>query len=114
MRQRMIAGAAAIDAAPVAFLLELGFALSRTVGAVSPHLVAGVGFVRDLIELLAVVDGGIRLRITANELVLAVDADVILVSVEALLVLLGPARVLVLSRAFLPGFSSQPPASCPL
>ena len=69
----MVAGAAAMDAALVAPLLEPGFDLRRPVGAVAPHLVAGVGLVQHLIELLAVVDGGIRLGIAAHELVLAVE-----------------------------------------
>ena len=51
-------------------------------------------------------DRGIRLAIEANDLVLAVDADVVLLAVMAFAVLLGPARVLVLSRAFFAGFSS--------
>src|SRR5262245_1742256 len=95
----MVAGPAAMDAALVALRLERLFALDRPVGAVGPHLVAGVGLVQHLIELLAVVHRGIRLGVAADQLVLAVDADVVLVAVEALAVLLGPAGILVLLRS---------------
>src|SRR5262249_25076364 len=94
----MVAGSAATDAALVTLLLEPGFDLCRPVGAVGPHRVAGVGLVEHLIELLAVVDRGIRLGIAADELVLAVNDDVVLVAVEAFLVLLAPARILILLR----------------
>jgi hypothetical protein len=91
----MITGAATMDAALVTLLLKPGFRLYRPVGAVGPHLVAGIGFIQHLIELLAVVHGGIRLGVAADQLVLAVDTNVVLVAVEVLLVLLGPAGVLV-------------------
>jgi hypothetical protein len=73
-------------------LLELGFHLRRPVGAIGRHLVAGIGRVQNLIEVLAIVDRGVVLRIAANDLVLTVDADVVFVAVEALVILLGPAR----------------------
>src|SRR5262245_51891462 len=57
----MVAGPAAMDAALVALRLERLFALDRPVGAVGPHLVAGVGLVQHLIELLAVVHRGVGL-----------------------------------------------------
>jgi len=85
-----------MNPALVALLLELGLHLRRPVGAIGPHLVAGIGLVQNLIELLAIVDRGVGLRIAANDLVLTVDADVVLVAVEALVILLGPARVLIL------------------
>src|SRR5215467_14727739 len=106
LREWMVAGNPTMNPALVAPLLELGFHLRRPVGTIGPHLVAGIGFVQNLIELLAIVDGGVGLRIAANDLVLAVDADVVLVAVEALVVLLGPTRVLillgVLGRLFFP------------
>src|SRR5262245_34308006 len=95
----MVAGAAAMDAALVAPRLQLGLARRRSVGAVGPHLVAGVGLVQQLVELLAVVHRGVGLGPAADQLVLAVDADVVLVAVVALVVLLGPARILVLLRS---------------
>src|SRR5262245_23594090 len=102
----MVAGPAAMNAALVALRLQLGFGLYRPVGAVGPHLAAGVGLVQHLIELLAVVHRGVGPGPAADQLVLAVDADVVLVAVEALAVLLGPARILVLlcspGRLFLP------------
>ena len=52
-------------------------------------------------------------RIAPNDLVLAVDADVVLVAVEAFLVLLRPACVFIFC-AFLPGFSSHPSGVFPL
>ena len=79
----MVAGAAAMDAAPVALFLELRFSFCRPVGAVGPHLVAGVGLVQDLIKLLAVVNRRVGFGIAPNDLVLVVDTDVVLVAVEA-------------------------------
>src|SRR5215468_4472127 len=98
LRERMVAGTPTMNPALVALLLELGFHLRRPVGTVGPHLVAGIGLVQNLIELLAIVDGSIGLGIAANDLVLAIDADVVLVAVEALVILLGPAGVLILLR----------------
>src|SRR5262245_39260348 len=83
-RQRMVAGTPTMNPALVALLLELGFDLRRPVGTIGPHLIAGIGFVQNLIELLAIVDGSVGLGITANDLVVAVDADVVLVAIEAL------------------------------
>src|SRR5215831_8399003 len=87
-----------MDAAPVALFLELRFSFCRPVGAIGPHLIAGVGLVQDLIKLLAVMNGRVGLGIAPNDLVLAVDADVVLVAVEAFLVLLRPASILALLR----------------
>src|SRR5215813_13030918 len=98
LRQRMVAGTATMYPALVALLLELGFHLRRPVGTIGPHLVASIGFVQNLIELLAIVDGSVGLCVAADDLVLAVDADVVLVAVEALVVLFGPACVLILLR----------------
>src|SRR5262249_27299904 len=94
----VVAGAAAMDAAFVALFLELRFSFRRPIGAVGPHLVAGVGLVQDLIKLLAVVNGRVGLGIAPNDLVLAVDTDVVLVAVEAFLTLLRPASILVFLR----------------
>src|SRR5262249_36836276 len=46
--------------------LELRFSFRRPIGAVGPHLVAGVGLVQDLIKLLAVVNGRVGLGIAPN------------------------------------------------
>src|SRR4030095_4136496 len=96
LRERMVAGTPTMNPALVALLLELGFHLRRR--TIGPHLVASIGLVQNLIELLAIVDGGVGLCVAADDLVLAVDADVVLVAVEALVVLLGPACVLILLR----------------
>src|SRR5215468_461714 len=87
-----------MDAAFVALFLELRFSFRRPIGAVGPHLVAGVGLVQDLIKLLAVVNGRIGLGIAPNDLVLAVDTDAVLVALEAFLILLRPASILVFLR----------------
>src|SRR5215475_330828 len=98
LRESMVADTPTMNPTLVALLLELGFRLRRPVGTIGPHLVAGIGLVQNLIELLAIVDGGVGLGIAANDLVLAIDADVVLVAVEALVILLGPAGVLILLR----------------
>src|SRR5499427_6636113 len=73
LRERMVAGTPTMNPVLVALLLELGFHLRRPVGAVGPHLVAGIGLIQNLIELLAIVNGGVGLGIAANNLALAVD-----------------------------------------
>src|SRR5450756_1926538 len=55
VRQRVVPGCAAMDAAFEAALIELGFCLSRAVGAVSVHIPRRVGDVQQPIQLLAVV-----------------------------------------------------------
>src|SRR5262245_13253758 len=87
-----------MDAAPVALFLELRLSFCRPVGAIGPHLIAVFGLVQDLLKLLAFVNGRVGLGISPNNLVLAVDADVVLVAVEAFLVLLRPACVLIFLR----------------
>src|SRR5215468_61750 len=89
LREWMVAGTPTMNPALVALLLELGFHLRRPVGTIGPHLVAGIGFVQNLIKLLAIVDGSIGLCVAADDLVLAIDADVVLVAVEVLRVLSG-------------------------
>src|SRR5258705_4754456 len=84
-----------MDAALVASRLQLGLDLGRAVGAVGPYIGSGVGLVQHIIEHLAVVHARVRLRVPADELVRAVDANVVLVAVEALVVFFGPARILV-------------------
>jgi hypothetical protein len=58
--------------------LELGLDLRRPIGAISPHVRCGVGPVEHIVELLAVVDARIRSGEAAHELVLGVNADVVL------------------------------------
>src|SRR5262249_4280414 len=98
LREWMVAGTPIMNPALVALLLELGFHLRRPVGTIGPHLVASIGFVQNLIELLAIVDGSVGLCVAADDLVVAVAVDVGLVAVEALLGLFGSASVLILLR----------------
>src|SRR6266852_4073808 len=84
-----------MDAALQALGRELGLDLGRAVGAVGPHLLAGVARIQNVVELLAVVRRGVGGRPLADDLVRLVDADVVLVAEVALVVLLGPTRILV-------------------
>ena len=84
-----------MDAALQPLGRELGLDLGRAVGAVGPHLLAGVALVENVVELLAVVWRGVGGSPLADQLVRLVDADVVLVAVAALAVLLGPACSLV-------------------
>src|SRR5206468_4760755 len=70
--------------------------LERAVGAVRPDLLAGVGEVEHIVQLLTVVHGRVRRIPFADQLVRLVHAEVVLVAEEARIVLLRPARVLVL------------------
>src|SRR5215211_74716 len=89
-----------MDAALQPLGCELGLDLGRAVGAVGPHLVAGVARIQNIVELLAVVRRGVSGSPLADDLVQLVHADVVLVAVEALTVLLGPARMLVFLGVF--------------
>src|SRR6266478_2641143 len=96
--QRTIACGAPVDTALQALLLQARLDLDRAVGAVRPDLLAGVGEVEHIVQLLTVVHGRVRRIPFADQLVRLVHADMVLVAVEALVVLLRPARVRVLLR----------------
>src|SRR5207253_7262721 len=78
------------------FLLQARLDLDRAVGAVRPDLLAGVGEIEHIVQLLTVVHGRVRRIPFADQLVRLVHADMVLVAVEAFIVPLRPARVLVL------------------
>src|SRR5258706_1669813 len=92
----MIASGAPVDTALQALRLQVRLDLDRAVGAVRPHPVAGVGEIEYVVQLLTVVHGRVRCIPFSDQLVRLVHAEVVLVAVEALVVLLRPARVLVL------------------
>ncbi len=77
----------------VAAIDELGLGLLGVIGAVGPHVRGGVGGIEYVVEHLAVVDGGIGDGIAADDLVRAVDVDVVLVAEIGAPTLLGPARI---------------------
>src|SRR5712671_3651908 len=68
----------------------------RSPGALRPDPLAGIGEIEHSVQLLTVVHGCVRRIPFADQLVHLVHAEVVLVAVEALVVLLRPARVLVL------------------
>src|SRR6516162_7590669 len=92
----MIASGAPMDTALQALRLQVRLDLVRAVGAVRPYPVAGVGEIEQIVWLLTVVHGRVGCIPFADQLVRLVHAEVVLVAVEALVVLLRPARVLVL------------------
>src|SRR3981189_3285820 len=94
--QRTIACGAPVDTALQALLLQARLDLERAVGAVRPGLLAGVGEIEHIVQLLTVMHGCVRRAPFADQLVRLVHAEMVLVAVEALVVLLRPARVLVL------------------
>src|SRR5690348_5605319 len=69
---------------------------TERVGAVRPDPLASVGEIEHIVQLLAVVHGRVRRIPFADQLVRLVHAEVVLVAEEARIVLLRPARVLVL------------------
>src|SRR6266516_7527853 len=79
-----------------ALLRQARLDLERAVGAVRPDLLAGVGEVEHIVQLLTVVHGRVRRIPFADQLVRLVHADMVLVAVEALVVPLRPACVVVL------------------
>ena len=62
----------------------------------APDPLAGIGKIEHIVQLLTVVHGRVRRIPFADQLVRFVHAEVVLVAVEARIVLLRPARVLVL------------------
>jgi len=58
--------------------------LRRAVGAVGPDLLAGVGLIKELLELLAVVDAGVGRVPLTDDLVRLIDADVVLIALVLL------------------------------
>src|SRR3981189_2891234 len=94
--QRTIASGARGEPALQALLLQARLDLDRAVGAVRPDLLAGVGEIEHIVQLLTVMHGRVRRAPFADQLVGLVPAEMVLVAVETLVVLLRPARVLVL------------------
>src|SRR5262247_181804 len=92
----MIASGAPMDTALQALRLQVRLDLVRAVGAVRPYPVAGAGEIEQIVSLLTVVHGRVGCIPFADQLVRLVHAEVVLVAVEALVILLRPARVLVL------------------
>src|SRR5438128_5957229 len=79
-----------------ALRLQARLNLHRAVGAVRPDPLASIGEIEHIVQLLTVVHGRVRRIPFADQLVHLVYTEVVLVAVEALIVLLRPARVLVL------------------
>src|SRR5262249_51107235 len=87
---------ATVDMALQALRLQARLNLHRAVGAVRPDPIAGIGEIEHMVQLLTVVHGRVRRIPFADQLVRLVHAEVVLVAEEARIVLLRPARVLVL------------------
>src|SRR5262245_39520988 len=96
LRQRTISCGAPVDTALQALRLQARLNLHRAVGAVRPDPLAGIGEIEHIVQLLTVVHGRVRRIPFADQLVRLVHAEVVLVAEEARIVLLRPARVLVL------------------
>src|SRR6266536_1214565 len=95
-RQRTISCGAPVDMALQALRHQARLNLHRAVGAVRPDPLAGIGEIEHIVQLLTVVQGRVRRIQFADQLVRLVHAEVVLVAEEARVVLLRPARVLVL------------------
>src|SRR6266550_1106982 len=96
LRQRTISCGAPVDMALQALRHQARLNLHRAVGAVRPDPLAGIGEIEHIVQLLTVVHGRVRRIPFADQLVRLVHAEVVLVAEEARIVLLRPARVLVL------------------
>src|SRR5271168_1999447 len=97
-RQRFVAIGAFVNVGCAALFLQARFLLVRTVGAVSPGVLAVVAWIKNIVQLLTVVDARVRDVVLANELVLAINIDVVFVAVKGDAVLLCPTSVRVLVR----------------
>src|SRR6516165_11641112 len=95
----MVAPTASMNPALVTAGPEFGLDLGRPISAVGEHIIAGVALVQQPIQLLALVHGRIGHRIMPDQLVLGVRVHMVLVAEEAAAMLLGPARIAVLSAA---------------
>src|SRR3981189_1565337 len=85
--QRTIACGAPVGTALQALLLPDRPDLDRAVGAVRPDLLAGVGEIEHIVQLLTVMHGRVRRTPFADQLVRLVHAEMVLVAVETLVVL---------------------------
>ena len=82
-----------LDVAAVASLFQFGLLLRGAVGRIRPDISADVGLIEQGIEDLAVVNGCIGDLEVADQFVLLVDADVVLVPEVGLAVLLRPTGI---------------------
>src|ERR1700730_3194898 len=86
----------AMNAALQAARSELFLDLIAAIGAVGPHVRSCVARIKNIFELLTVVHARVAHHVTAHEFVPAIDADMVLVTEIRAVMLLRPARVLVL------------------
>jgi len=92
-RQLAIPATLALDVFSPAFFRKVAQLLFRPVGRVSPYVATGIGFIEQLLKYIAVMDSGISHRVPANQLVLHIHDNMILVAEKALAVLLRPASI---------------------
>ena len=88
--QRTVAIALAMNPTPQAPLPDLFLNVFRPIGAVRPHTACRVVRRKHLLKHLAVMDCRVRHVVTPDQLVLAVDAHVVLVAIMTLAVLAHP------------------------
>ncbi len=95
-RQWTIAVPLALDVFAKTILRETLQSFLRSIGRIRPYVLARI-VGKELLEYIAVVQGRIGHDIASNQLVLHIHRDVVLVAVKRLAVLLGPARIHILS-----------------
>lgn len=101
-RQGTIAAPLALDVLAKTVLAEALQSIRGSIGRIRPDVLARI-VGKELLEHVAVVQGRIGHGIAANQLVLHIHRDVVLVAVIRLAVLLGPARVRVFSTPLVLG-----------
>ena len=87
----------------VAFLFQSLFLRLKTIGAIRPHIFAVIARIKHIVELLTVMDAGVRDFVFANELVFAINIRVVFVAVMGHVVFLRPSRIDILVRFLLAG-----------
>lgn len=84
---------AALNPAAVTLRFKAGFRGFGTIGAVGPHIPAGIAAIEQAVQGLRVVNTGIGDRVLAYQLGGIINVDVVLVPVIVLITFLGPTRL---------------------
>src|SRR4030042_2171118 len=96
IRQLLVLASLALKMLPILSLLQLSEFLLRTVRRVCPHIPTAVIFIQKTLKDLTVMNRRRGHLIAANQFMLHIHIDMILITVVVLSVLLGPARIRIL------------------
>src|SRR4030043_682702 len=93
IRQLLVLASLALKMLPILSLLQLSEFLLRTVGRVRPHIPTAVISIQKTLKDLTVMNRSRRHLIAANQFMLHIHINMILIAVVVLSILLGPAGI---------------------